>query len=360
MYQTNHVPLTWHSYLDVDLDAIRGNIRYLGRHTVNGTKQMAVVKGDAYGHGAAETALGIVKEVSWFGVANISEGIELRKAGIRLPILVFGVPTRLTAPLYESWNLTASVSHLSHFDLLPESTEAHLHFDTGMNRLGLRPEQLADVKSIIPKKKISVTGVMSHLACSDDPESQITADQIARAKALFSEFPTEYERHIHNSGGILYHYDPQFSLVRHGIAMYGYDPGPQPNEHLKPALTWKSAIVQCKPIKKGETISYGAKWEAGRDGWLLTVPVGYADGLPRNLTDKITYEIGGEKLPVRGTVTMDYTMLFSDKPVSEGTEVVVMGGASNDARTLADASSTITYEIVTRLAPKVPRVYKKS
>ena len=351
------VPQTRHSRIEVDRQILRDNIRKLGELTEPGTKHMAVVKANAYGHGAVETARAVMDEVSWFGVAHVDEAIELREAGIELPILVFGVPEEHTASLYKTWNLTAVISDLAHFDLLPEGTHAHLHFDTGMNRLGIRPDQLTEVHSCLDATKLSVNGIMSHLACADAPGSAKTRRQIDVANLLFSKFPPEWERHIHNTGGILHHYRRGFSMVRHGIGMYGYDPAREPSVLLQPALQWTSRVVQCKPIKAGETVSYGARWQAERDGWLLAVPVGYADGLPRNLTAKLSYNVRGEPLEVRGVVTMDYTMLFSDHPVSPGTEVTVLGGDATDARRLAEDSGTISYEILSRIAPKVPRSY---
>ena len=349
------VPGTRHSFVEIDLQAIKDNVAWLGSLTKPGTRQMAVIKGDAYGHGAVQVAKALQNQVSRFGVANVDEAIELREAGVTLPIMVFGVPTPETAPVYQSYDLTASVSHLSQFEILPDGVEAHVHFDTGMGRLGLRPDQLSEVLEVINQSRVNVVGVMSHFPCADDPESELSARQLERFRSLAAEFPEHYERHIHNTGGILYHYSPDCTMVRHGIGIYGYDPGPQPRKELQPALTWKSRVVQSKPLKKGESISYGARWKADRDGWLVTVPVGYADGLPRNLTGKISYLLEGQKVPVRGVISMDYTMLLSDHQIEPGTEVTVMGPKGDDARKLAEASDTITYELLTRIAEKVPR-----
>lgn len=352
------VPGTRHSYVEVDLQAIRGNVKWLGSLIQPGTKQMAVIKADAYGHGAVRVVEALTEQVSWFGVANVDEAIELRKAGITLPIMVFGVPTTETAPAYQAYNLTAAVSHLNQLDILDTGVHAHLLFDTGMGRLGMRPEQVADALSAIDQSDVNVNGIMSHFPCADDPDSELSKTQIERFRSLATEFPDDFDRHIHNTGGILYHYVPDCTMVRHGIGIYGYDPGPQPRRELKPALTWKSKVVQSKPLKKGESISYGARWVADRDGWLVTVPVGYADGLPRNLTGKINYCVGDSKLPVRGVISMDYTMLFSDEQVEPGTPVTVLGPEADDARILAEATDTITYELLSRIAPKVPRKYK--
>lgn len=359
MGQLIKVPVTRHSYVEVDLQAIQHNVTWLGSLIAPGTRQMAVVKGDAYGHGAVEVARALSGKVSWFGVANAAEALELRNAGISEDVMVFGVPDEVTAPLYGSHNLTAVISHPELLPILPDGVSAHLLFDTGMGRLGLQPDQIEEVHDALKQSNIRVSGIMSHFPCADDPDSTLAQRQLEQFREISARFPSEWDRHIHNTGGILYHYESDVTMVRHGIGMYGYDPGPAPRAELTPALSWKSNVVQCKPLKKGQTISYGARWEADRDGWLLTVPVGYADGLPRNLTDKISYRVGESTLPVCGTITMDYTMLFSDDPVKPGTSVTVLGAEVNDARVLAESSGTITYELLTRIAAKVPRVYKQ-
>lgn len=352
-----NVPQTWHSYLEIDLQAFRENVQYLKDVLPEGTRQMAVVKSNAYGHGAVEICRELEGRVSWLAVAHVYEATELREAGINMPILVFGVPTEQTASLYHEWDLTAVISDLNHFNILPENTEAHLQFDTGMGRLGLRPEQVEDALKEINKEKLSVSGVMSHLACADDPESPKTKQQIDLAKTLFSRFPDEYERHIHNTAGLLYHFDPAFTIVRHGIGMYGYDPSVNPKHQLQPVLTWKSRVMQAKPVKKGETISYGAKWQADCDGRLLVVPVGYSDGLPRNMTGKIRFKLNEKEMDVKGVVTMEYTMLFTDDFGEEGDEVTILGKSDKDVRALSDATETITYELLTRIPAKIPRYY---
>lgn len=357
MLSKTEVPETWHSHVEINLSDLRDNIRYLRGKISPETRQMAVVKADAYGHGIVDVSKAVEEEVSWLGVANVPAAVELREKGIKLPILVFGVPTKHTAPVYESANLTAAISDITHFDILPPGVNAHLHFDTGMNRLGIKPDMVDEVQRLSNRSKINITGIMSHFACADEPKSSKTTQQLDVMKSVMRQFPQEWDRHIHNSGGILYHYDPEFTMVRHGISMYGYDPAPEPVHPLKPVLTWKSRIVQVKPIKKGETISYGARWEAESDGHVLVVPVGYADGLPRNMTGQIAYYTNGQWIPVTGIVTMDYTMLFSKKTAKPGDEVIVLGGRSHNLRELADATGTITYELLTRIAPKVPRHY---
>ncbi len=357
MENSVNVPQTLHSYLEIDLRALRNNAEYLKDVLPDGIRQMAVVKSNAYGHGAVEISRELEGRVSWLAVAHVYEAIELRQAGIRLPILVFGVPVEETASLYSEWDLTAVVSDLNHFNILPEGTKAHLQFDTGMSRLGIRPEQANDALEEIKKEKLSVSGVMSHLACADDTKSPKTKQQIELAKSLFSGFPDDYDRHIHNTAGLLYHFDPAFTLVRHGIGMYGYDPAVNPKHNLEPVLTWKSRVMQTKPVKKGETISYGAKWQADRDGRLLVVPVGYSDGLPRNMTDKVAFKLNGKEMDVKGVVTMEYTMLFTDHFGEDGDEVTVFGKHDNDVRLLSDAANTITYELLTRIPAKIPRYY---
>ncbi|MFU8859732.1 MAG: alanine racemase [Cyclonatronaceae bacterium] len=342
----------------VHAENIMNNLRVLADKTRPDVKKMAVVKADAYGHGSVHIAQMTQEAVDWFGVASVEEGMELRDADITRPIMVFGVPGVHNAALYERYQLTAVVSHTGQFSMLHPGTRCHLAFDTGMGRLGFLPEQTAEVLDAIKKADhLFIEGIMSHFATSDEAGSPKAHHQLELFRSLRARFPEHLITHIANSGGILHYPDSHFDMVRHGISMYGYAPGSTELPELKPALSWEASVVQCRKISKGETVSYGARWSAPDDGYLLTIPVGYADGLPRQLSGKIRVSVNGVELPQTGIVTMDYIMAFSGEPVDINSSVVqVLDTVKNHAGKWAELAGTIPYEILCGISPKVKRL----
>lgn len=342
----------------VHAENIRNNLRVLADKTGPDVKKMAVVKADAYGHGAVHVSQIADDMVDWFGVASVEEGVELRDADITRPILVFGVPGVHNASLYERYQLTAVVSGTGQFAMLHPGTRCHLAFDTGMGRLGFMPWQTADVLDAIKKADHLVfEGIMSHFATSDESDSPKAHSQIELFRSVRTQFPEHLITHMANSGGILHYPESHFDMVRHGIGMYGYAPGRAEVPELKPALSWEASVVQCRKIKKGETVSYGARWSAPEDGYLVTIPVGYADGVPRQLSGKLRIKIDGVELPQTGTVTMDYIMAFSAERVDIDVPVVhILDTEKNNAGTWAEMAGTIPYEILCGISQKVKRL----
>ena len=341
---------------------IRHNLRVLARKTSQGVMKMAVVKADAYGHGAV-TVAHIAEEVAdWFGVASVEEAVELRDARITKPVLVFGVPGAHNAALYERYNLTAVVSNPGQLGILHPGTRYHLAFDTGMGRLGILPAQAADVLDAIKKADhLVLEGIMSHFATTDKPGSGMATRQLQTFKSLRAQFPEHLITHMANSGGILHYRESHFDMVRHGISMYGYPPGATRMPELKPALTWEAGVVQCRKIKKGDTVSYGANWSAPEDGYLLTIPVGYADGVPRLLSGKFSVTVNGIEMPQTGNVTMDYIMAYSKQPVNiENSVAVLLSPSGQNAGTWAEITGTIPYEILCGIRQKVRRLVEDS
>jgi alanine racemase len=334
------------------------NLRVLAARTSGNVRKMSVVKADAYGHGAVTVSLIADPFSDWFGVASTEEAVELRDAGIVKPILVFGVPIPENAALYSRHNLTAVIGNLDQLDILPAGTAYHIKFDTGMGRLGFLPEQAGDVLNAVQSSgNVIPEGIMSHLATSSDPGSEKVTEQIELFKSIRSQFPDHLITHIANSGGLLHYPDSHFDMVRHGISMYGYSPGERPVEGLKPALSWEASVVQCRRISKGQTVSYGARWTASENGYLLTVPVGYADGIPRLLSGKFNVLFNGMPLEQTGTVTMDYIMLYSKLPVKPGPMAIqLLDTESHHAGTWAQILNTIPYEIVCGISPKIKRL----
>lgn len=322
---------------------------------------MPVIKANAYGHGSTEVANVLQDKADWFAVNSVQEGIELRDSGINLPILVFGVPNHETAKLYSDYSLTASISCLDHFTLLPPGTEYQLNFNTGMGRLGIGVSEIDKVLvEMDSHPELMCNGIYSHFATSDEPGSAKVHQQIKRFKRIRESFPQKIMAHISNTGGALFYEDAAFDLVRPGIGIYGYPPGNTEVEDLQPALHWISTLVQVNPILKGETVSYGAHWEAPNDGFIGIVPVGYEDGLKRSLSGKISFQIGEKIFPQVGNITMNYCMIFlGDHKLQNGAEVQLIRPSEKDVKNWADTIGTIPYEILTSLAPNIPRVYKK-
>jgi len=349
------------SICTVDLNAISNNVDALQSRCRPGVQQMAVVKADAYGHGAVKVAKKVAPQVGWFAVNDIYEAIELRDNGIQKPILVFGVPAEGEAHLYRKHEITATVSSSHHFTVLPEGTEYHLNFDTGMNRLGFRAEQsdeVIELKNNHPELKC--TGIYSHFATADEPGSKKINQQLELFKQIRKRFDSSLLTHLCNTAGLIQCPEAQFDLVRTGIGIYGYSPGQVELPELKPAISWETHLVQVKPIKKSETVSYGAGWTAKEDGFIGVIPVGYADGIPRSLSGDIEVSINGKNYPMAGTITMNYCMIdLGKKQFKTGTEVYLWN-QHHTAKEWADKMDTIPYEILTNLPRAVQREYNDS
>ncbi len=347
-----------HSHVVIDRDRLRSNARYLHRNLAPGVKSIAVIKADAYGHGAVEIARTLEAYYDMYAVANVTEAVILREAGIIHPILVFGVPVLKTAGAYREFDLIAVVSSEEHFDLLEAGTVYHVEIDSGMGRLGMPPDRLDQIEQLIGASgKIICQGVMSHFATADEQSSGHLARQKDILHDIRAVFGEKYPIHAANSAASLNHPETHCDMVRHGIAMYGYDPSPIPSDQLHPVMSWISWIAQCKRVKKGTPLSYGATWQAPADGHYAVVPIGYADGFRRNLSGKMPVSVEGHWYPQVGRVTMDYIMIWlGGDTYVPGTEVLVMGSDRNHAGKWAEAIGTIPYEICCGIHPKVPRV----
>jgi len=354
----NHFP---DSYAEINLDTILGNLKKI-RKKAGVEKIFAVVKCDAYRHGAVRVSRYIEDESDWFGVASVDEGIQLRMGGLKKPILVFGVPGYDTAAAYHTHNLTATVSHKTHFDILMDGTSYQLNFDTGMGRFGFMPEDAAEVRALaVMNQRLSCSGIYSHYATADDPGSGFVREQyehFSHITELFKEIPL---RHMSNTGAVANYEINHFDMVRTGVGMLGYNSGNTSHEWLRPALTWKTRIVQSRKIKKGTPVSYSSTWKAPNDGYLATIPVGYGDGIPRSLSNKLKVWIDGALYPQVGNVTMDNVMVFlGDKQLPAETEVTLLGGEGWNAHVWAEKAGTNVHEILTNLTGRVEKIYSGS
>lgn len=346
------------SYAEIDLPKITKNLTELRKRT-SAKKILSVVKCNAYGHGAVRVARQAEQNADWFGVASVDEAIELRMGGIKKPILVFEVPTSQTAAAYQTHGLTATISDKVHFSILMDGTKYHLNFNTGMNRLGFSSDQAADVRRLaVANQRLICSGIYSHFATADDPGSDEVLKQHKQFTSILEHFGEVPLVHICNTGGAV-HYDlDPFDMIRTGLSQVGYTSGRQQVDWLEPALTWKSKVVQVRKIRAGESVSYGGTWTATEDGYIGTIPVGYGDGVPRSLSNRLQVSVDGVLYPVVGNVTMDYIMInLGRKKMPAGVEVTILGGEAWDAAKWAEEAGTNVHEILTGLSGRMARSY---
>ncbi len=358
------------TWATVDLDAIAHNVRAIHGRLPSATAFMAVVKADAYGHGAVPVAQAALEAgASWLGVATADEAFELRAAGIRAPMLILGpIPDALIPRAVDAGCALTVASesfvHAAHRPLAGARTPIHIKVDTGMTRLGIAPEALERVLAAIEPSRVTVEGIFTHLACADEPDSSMTRRQLAAfqqaAQTVRARWPNAL-RHAAASAGALAYPDAAFDMVRVGIALYGVPPAPHLTDPpLRAAMTLISRVVRASRVPAGTPVSYGATYRTRRESTVVTVPVGYADGYPRALSGKGHMLIGDQRFPVAGRVCMDYTMLdVGDAAVREGDVVTVFGGGLPVAE-VAEAGGTIAYELFCRVARRVPRIYQRA
>ena len=366
---------------EIDLTALKANLASV-RALAPKAGVLAVVKANAYGHGAIGVARALeASGVQMLGVALVEEGLELRNAGVRTPILVLGGAYHGGYQLMVEHELIPTVFRLEHLEQLAQAArpggarvEAHLKVDTGMGRLGVLPEDLdAFLERAGRTPEVRLTGLVSHFANADLADAAMTHHQILQFRSALAAmrargFDPEL-RHLSNSAAVIdcapLRDDLELNLVRPGLMLYGVPPAPWMHEKvaLRPVLSWKSAITHLKRVKKGTPISYGGTWIAPRESAIATVPVGYADGYDRGYSNRGEVLIRGRRAPIAGRVCMDMLMAdVTDIPgASVGDEVVLLGeqdGQRISAEDLARLSETIPYEILCRVAARVPRVVR--
>ncbi len=360
------------AWAEIDLDAIRDNVRALMSILSPGTRFMAVVKADAYGHGAVEVARAAVKARAWgLGVATTDEGVQLRQAGITAPILLLGPTPPEEASRVVEHDLSAAVFQAEVAEALSEAAarsghraRIHLKIDTGMGRIGMAPrDAVALARSICALPHIVVEGCFTHLATADEVDLAPAQAQLAAFRAVLDELDragiATGMRHAANSAAALALPESHFDLVRCGIAVYGVTPAPhlRGRVRLRPAMHLCARIVHVKRVDAGTPIGYGHAYKAPRATTILTVPVGYADGYPRLAGRGGHVVINGRRHPIAGRISMDQlTVDAGGMPVRVG-GVVELWGDALLVEEVADLAQTISYEVLARLSPRVPRVF---
>lgn len=364
----------------IDLDAVAHNLNAVRRRVGKAVDILGVVKADAYGHGAAAVGRELLKRGAFgLGVARVEEGLALRAAGIRRPILILGGIFPEQAPEVVAGNLEVVVWSLPVVKALGRSACSvrrkagiHVKVDTGMGRLGLLPERaVATAVEMAREAGVEIRGILTHFANADEPDKSYAEHQAnalrRTAAAIRRQGITIPRRHAANSAVVLEGSGEYFEMVRPGIMLYGSYPSPRmlKNVALRPVLTWKTRVLQLQELAAGSSISYGRTFRAERPSRIATLPVGYADGFNRLLSNRWSVLVRGKKAPLAGRVCMDLTMAdVTDIPgVEVGDEVVLLGRQGNQEISAEDwawALDTIPYEVYCRISRRVPRVHLRS
>ncbi len=361
------------TWLEIDLNAITANYERLKQ--ISGVPVMGVVKANAYGHGLEEIALHLQTiGAGWLGVARIEEALQLRESGVNLAIMVLGYTSHKRVKEAQKANI-----HLTVYDPLvaalyekevdPELGKLHLHakIDTGMGRLGV-PSNLAlpFIEDLTRVPSFDLEGVFTHFACADEPEKEVTAQQIRRFESILGKMKEKGINpgimHAANSAGTLNFPQAHYSMVRCGIAMYGLPPAAGMNlpDGFTPALAWKTRLISIKSMSEGFGISYGHRYHTKEGERIGAIAVGYGDGMRRVNGNHVL--LRGKKVPVVGSVCMDQVMINIDEvpDAQVGDEVVLMGsqnGNTLSATEIAGEWKTINYEVICGMADRIPRRY---
>ncbi len=373
-------PLRW-AWAEIDLGAIEHNVRLIKRW-IAPADVWAVVKADAYGHGAVDVALRTLSAgAAGLCVALVAEGAELRAAGIDAPILVFGQqpPEHLAQMRAHGLIATAfTADYIAALDDVAASDggepwPVHVNVDTGMQRVGVSwRHPVAPIAAVASAPHLDLAGVYTHFACADDPTSPATAAQLARFDTMLSDLDRLSLRprvvHAANSAAAVSAPTSRLSFVRAGIAIYGISPGAGIDHlvrGLRPAMSLKARVSHVKTVEAGSFISYGWRHQFSQRTNVITVPCGYADGVPRRLGTLpdgpgAMVLVGGQRRPIVGVVTMDQFMVdVGGDDVAVGDEVVLIGSQGDErilATDWADRLGTIGYEIVCGVSRRIPRV----
>ncbi|CAI2718155.1 alanine racemase [Nitrospina watsonii] len=365
---------------EIDLDAFRHNVRILRQTLKPGVRLMAVVKADAYGHGALPCA-GAAMEAGAdvLGVGIIAEGLELRRCGVEAPIhvLIGILPDEIDDLLHHNLSTTLCTRPLAEAlakraAALNQSADIHIKVDTGMGRLGVSWEELpAFLEFIRGLKTLNVCSVFTHLSSADE-DADYTHRQLQRMDQALQSL---HQRglpcppvHCDNSAGLLNFPESQHDMVRLGIALYGVTPPALPEQPartvptLRSVMHWKTRVLRINPLPANSYLSYGRRFVTERDSRIAVLPVGYADGLSRSLSGNMDVLVGGRRAPQVGAICMDMCLVdVTDlPPVQEGDEVVLFGRQGEAAITVEEMSArddTIPYETLCSVGKRVPRVY---
>jgi len=381
----NEIFLKNRSWAEVDLDAIAHNMREIKKKLVRNTEIMGVVKADSYGHGVFQTAQTILDNgASRLAVSMIDEAIQLRKMGITVPILILSYTDPKRAEEIIQYNITQTVYSLELAEglsraavKLSKQVKIHIKIDTGMARVGFSAgfEAVKYVAAISKLPGIIIEGLFTHFSKADELDSSYTLVQFEKFISICNELkrigiiiPV---KHAANSAAAISYPQTHLDMIRPGIIQYGLYPSKEIDHsllELKPAMTLKSSVIMIKKVEKGTSVSYGGTYTANKSLYIATIPIGYADGYSRLLSNKAKVLIKGEKANVIGNICMDQCMIDitdiveSGKNIRLGDEVVLFGKQEDkeiNVTDLADIVGTINYELVCIIGKRIPRIYIK-
>ena len=360
------------AWIEINVSNLEHNIKKKKKSIPNNTKLLGVVKADAYGHGSIMLAPTMLASgIDMLGVATIDEGLDLRQAKIKCPILILGtvplwaiesaVQNDLTIPVYSDEHLNACKLTFERTGLRPK---VQVKLDTGMNRIGIRSEDAVEfIKKVQKLDFLELKGVFTHLAAAEETDK--TQEQFKRWDSVISQINTKgLLLHILNSAGSVCYKKENSNMCRIGISLYGLHPDyPQGVEFKKPELrqliSLKARIVNIHTVKKGEGVSYCHTYQAKSDRIIATVPLGYADGVPRLLSNKISGKINGAEVPQVGNITMDQMMFDITGVDAKIGDVITILDEEKSIDNWAKILGTINYELTCRLKVRLPRVYTR-
>lgn len=365
-------------YAEIDLDAVVYNMKSMAANLQTGTSMVGILKADGYGHGAVEIAHAIGPYVKGYGVAAMEEALILRRHGIVKPILILGVTGENNYMDVIEYDIRPSIfqyekaKNLSDIAVsMGKKAKIHLAVDTGMSRIGFIPGEAAlnEVLSISRLPGIEIEGIFTHFARADETDKQFAKEQYRS----FASFVLELEemgvkipiRHCSNSAGIIELQQMNMEAVRAGISIYGLYPSDEVNRELvplKPAMSWRSFVSYLKTVPSGTPVSYGGTYVTKEETVIATVPIGYADGYPRNLSGKGHILVHGKRVPILGRICMDQFMadVTHVEGIKEGDMVTLIGCDGNEEITveeLAETGGGFHYEILCNVGKRMPRVY---
>ncbi|MBB5174215.1 alanine racemase [Texcoconibacillus texcoconensis] len=368
------------TWVEVNLDEVEKNIHNFQSWLPDETQMMAVVKANGYGHGAEHVArVALRLGVPYIGVATLDEALALRKTGVTAPVLVLGYIRPQDTKLAAEYSIALTVFQADWLDQASKVIEdddlinCHLKIDTGMARIGIRTEKEghAVVKRIRDSKNFQLEGVYTHFATADELDASYADEQKNRFDRMLRWLKKEHPepiKYIHagNSATALRHLDKVYNMVRVGISMYGLTPADEIAEHLPfelhEAFSLHSRLVHVKKLSAGEAISYGATYQAQKDEWIGTVPIGYADGWIRENATQGEVLVNGVRCPIVGRICMDQMMVLLPHRVEVGEKVTLIGRQQEDMISVAEVArrlGTITYEIPCMISYRVPRAVWK-
>ena len=369
---------TLRTWAEVDLDAIAHNFRAARNHLPKDMKLLVTVKANAYGHGALRVAQLLQNRVDYFALATMDEAVQLRQAGIRTPLLILGPVQPADYDRAAKYDVALTVSSLQEAGAISacgvscgKKITVHMALDTGMSRIGFpcTEEAARQIRQAAALPGIYAEGIFSHFALSDSPDKSYTNLQAENFRRMLSTIGVDFPiRHLYNSAAIV-DMPPEFDMAREGIILYGLLPSDTVDLSriggTKPAMALRSHVSFVKTLPAGTPISYGCTYCADRESVIATVMAGYADGVPRLLSNRGEVIIRGMKAPIVGRVCMDQLMVdVTHIPGVQPGDTVTIFGTDGEAAITADEAAekarTIGYELVCGIAPRVPRVYLKN